>query len=186
MNHSKLLRAVNEQAGIMFTGRINILSSFNHQFLGAVLMINGEILSSQYKKFKGLKSLISVVIDESKQQGGFSFVVEPELVTEEIRNIYISNSIIFKKILEAFNLHEKLSSQKPPSHLRLQLVPSFFNERPEIDQDEFEMMNLISEEEYVDLIYQNDSFLEYEVTKLLMSLRQKEIIKVISVKEILP
>jgi hypothetical protein len=81
---SRILAAIEEQIAVKFTGKVNILASYNRQFLGHVLFINGELIHVFFNKHMGLKAFYHLLIQEYSLQS-FDYVVEPELVEEKDR-----------------------------------------------------------------------------------------------------
>jgi hypothetical protein len=84
---SKLLNVIEEQVAVQFTGKVNVLASFNRQFLGQIFFKNGEIFQVTYHGQKGLKAFYQILVDEYSLQS-FEYVVEPELVDESERKIH--------------------------------------------------------------------------------------------------
>ena len=66
---SKVLGVVEEQIAVQFTGKVNILATFNRQFLGHILFKNGEKVE-EYEGRDGthLYCYIKKLLDQSSDK----------------------------------------------------------------------------------------------------------------------
>jgi hypothetical protein len=64
----KILGIIEEQLAVQFTGKINILASFNRQYLGHILFKNGEIFEVLFNGHKSLKAFYQLIIKEYSLQ----------------------------------------------------------------------------------------------------------------------
>ena len=81
---SKVMGVIEEQIAVRFTGKVNILASFNRQFLGHILFKDGDVIQVTFNANKGLKAFYQLIIQEYSLNS-FDYVVEPELVNEDQR-----------------------------------------------------------------------------------------------------
>src|SRR4051812_42619033 len=93
----KLLDAIEEQIAVQFTGKVNVLSSANHQYLGHVLFKDGNVYQVNFQNHKGLKAFYQLLIQEFTLQR-FNYVVEPEIVEEKERQIHFPYEVIKNKM----------------------------------------------------------------------------------------
>ena len=172
-----LIYKVEEQSSIGFTGKLNILDKKNHQFMGEILFKEGEIIGCHYDRFKGTQGLLYLIISDVVSEYDFYFVVEPEMVSEAGRIInfdYIKERA--SNIVRQFYASNRL---RPPEDIRLLVQKNFLRSGKNIDFQEFQILCAITDCATVQEIYKAVEFHEYEITNALVSLRQKEAIKVV-------
>ena len=80
-----IINSIEEQRSVKFTGKINLLN-VSGQFLGSLIFVEGEFVSSSYKESSGLKSFYNMVID-SFDKKDVKYIVEPEIIENFNRNI---------------------------------------------------------------------------------------------------
>lgn len=181
MSDKLLFDVIEEQVAVGFTGKVNILDINSGQIYGHVVLHEGDVLSVMFKNVTGLKALINLLIDESEQIG-FKFVVEPEIVNAQEKNIHYPLSVLKKKAEEAFGNYQENKSNIPPKNIKLAVEPSFIVSDHEVSGNEFDLLTTITDYNLIEDIYKNCPLLDYEITNALVSLRRKKALKVIKIK----
>ncbi len=178
-----ILKTLQEQASISFTGRINILDKQLGQFLGVIHLRDGFILNCEYSKRHGKRAILTAIIHDMDDYVSFKLVVEPEIV--EITNaIKLSVGQLNKLASLEYEKYNKLKKFKPPSDLRLVISMSLMSSDYRPNFLEFNLLKTISEYSQVDDIYNNSNLFEHEITEHLISLKKAGFIKV-GTKELL-
>lgn len=182
MENSELevFAALDEQASVSFTGRINVLHKTTKQHLGHLFMIEGHVVNCYYKGHQEMKAFHALVVDNFIL-APLHFIVEPELIDLKEKRIHFPYSVLKRKSCEI--LAESVESQKhrPPSHLKLLPLGDFIESKTIITPEEYDVLSVMTEWSKVDEIYQNCPLLEHQITNALVSLRQKKAIKVMGV-----
>src|SRR5690606_13462677 len=117
---SKLMSVVEEQIAVQFTGRVNVLSTFNRQYLGHILFKSGEVIHATFQQMQGLKAFYHLIIQEYSLQS-FDYVVEPEVVDENERKIHYPFAVIRNKLADVLKNYKKSVSLRPPENVRILL-----------------------------------------------------------------
>jgi len=177
----KILGIIEEQLAVQFTGKINILASFNRQYLGHILFKNGEIFQVIFNGHKSLKAFYQLIIQEYSLQS-FYYVVEPEVVEENQRQIHYPYSVIKNKMSDVINQYKEASKYRPPENVKILIEGSFLKEKSEVTPQEFEVLETITEWSKPFDIYQHCDLLDHEVTWALVSLRKKKALKILAPK----
>lgn len=179
---SKLIEVLDEQMAFLFTGRVNVLKKENGQLLGIVILKEGEIIFAKYGRILGIKGLGCLLIEDITRHN-LKFVVEPEVVEEVAVNIHeklgnlpIRFKVLIKNTLDSLKL-------RPPDNLRLAINKDFILEGEEILPEEFDILCVISDFNKVFDIYKESPLFDYQITNVLVSLRRKKAVKVLSEKE---
>ena len=79
---SKIISLIEEQLAVGFTGKLNVLSNYNRQYLGHILFKNGDLIQATFNKTDGKKALFQIILEEEVGHK-FNLVLEPELVEEK-------------------------------------------------------------------------------------------------------
>lgn len=174
----KILNVVEEQVTVRFTGKINILASENRQFLGHILFLNGEVLQVKFLQDLGLKAFYRLIIQENNHKS-FDYVVEPEIVSENEKQIHFPYAMLKTKLEGVIKLYETSQKFKPPGNLRLIVDPGFLSDSIEVTSEEFDLLSALTEWSKVDDVYQHCDLLDHEITWGLVSLRKKNALKVV-------
>ncbi|MFN8369367.1 MAG: hypothetical protein U0T83_01945 [Bacteriovoracaceae bacterium] len=173
------MEVLEDQIIFEFTGRVNILKKGTNQYLGRILLKDGELISCEYDKIPGLKAFYNLIIDEQKLD--IHFIIEPEIVNAHDRNM--KDKIDFPKFKEKLNLYlaeyNKSLKLKPPGNLKLSINPNFIQKGEEIFAKEFDILCVISDYSKVDDIYKSTSLVDLEITNALISLRKKNALLVL-------
>lgn len=177
MNKS-LLKTLDEQVQVGFTGKVNVLDSFTKQLYGSIGIYEGEIVHCVFQGVVGLKAFYNIVIEEYENDK-FNYIVEPELIDQTKKNIYYSFGHLKNKVSEVFQNYEKSKALRPPENIKLVINSSFVSAGDEVTAQEYDLLGTISDFSKVEEIYKNSSLLDYEITNALVSLRKKQAIKVI-------
>lgn len=177
----KFVPVVEEQMSVHFTGKVNLLSPFNHQYLGHLLFKDGKIVDVKYQQLSGLKAFFQLGIKEHCLQK-HQYIVEPEIVSEEEKRIHYPFSVLLTKLEKQIELYEVVNRQRPPENVKILVDAKSITKNFECGQDEFKVLSLLTETHNVKDIYENCSLLEHEVTNSLVSLRKKGVLKIIAVK----
>lgn len=176
-----LLGLIEEQMAVHFDGKINALQAGNRQLLGSIYIREGNMIRVDYKNQGGLKALFNIYVD-SLNDDEISLVVEPEIVDHIDKNIHHPFKVVTNKLSQFMTEYEAHRKLKPPANVKLMIQPGFVEKGERISENEFTVLTTISDYNKIEEIYKNCSLLEFEVTKALISLRQKGALKVIQVK----
>lgn len=181
--NSKLLRVLEEQIAMMFTGKVNILASFNRQYLGHILLRNGEIFHVIFNQHRGLKGFYQLLIQEQALQS-FDYVVEPEIVSENERQIHYPFGVIKNRLDEILKLHQAALKLRPPENVKILIDSGIMHNSAAISAQEYEVLQVLTEWNDPYDIYQNCQLLDHEITMALVSLRKKGGLKIIAPKDL--
>jgi hypothetical protein len=181
LTQKSLFNVVEEQINVGFTGKVNVLDDNTKQIYGYVVLHEGEVLKAMFKQVTGLKGLYNLLIEEQEHQN-LDYVVEPELVQKESREIHFPFSIIKKRAEEVLAKYAEGKSNRPPNSLKLTVNPDFINVGEDVTGEEYDLLCTISDFNRVEDIYKNCPLLDYEITNALVSLRKKKALKVIKVE----
>lgn len=177
----KFVPVVEEQMSVMFTGKVNILSPFNHQYLGHLLFKDGKIIDVKYQQFTGLRAYYHLGIKEyclEKHQ----YVVEPEIVSDEEQRIHYPFSVLQSKLEKQIKLFEIVDRQRPPHNVKIIPDPTGITSEFECSAEEFTVLTVLTDTHNIDEIYQQSSLLDHEVTLALINLRRKGVLKIVGRK----
>jgi hypothetical protein len=175
---ANLIEVLKEQASFGFTGKVNILSRENGQFLGVIYQQEGLIVGAQIKDLKGKKALLKMIFDDVESNEDFKFIVEPELLNPEILTMKISFEEIKKEAQSFFQEYVSAKKLRPAPHLKLVIDPEVIVSKEEITPEEFDLLTTLSEWCKVSDIYKYSKLMDFEITRTLVSLRKKRAIKV--------
>src|SRR5690606_2361751 len=121
---SKVMAVIEEQIAVEFTGKVNILSKYNRQFLGHILFKNGEVIQVTFNGHRSLKAFYQLIIQEFSLQT-FDYVVEPELVEESERQIHYPFSVVKNKMADVFKKYRESLKMKPPENVKILIDAEF-------------------------------------------------------------
>lgn len=175
----KIMAVLDEQISVQFTGKVNILSSMNRQYLGHVLFKSGEIIQVVFQQFKGLKAFYHLIIQEYSL-AAFSYVVEPEIVEEKERQIHYPFAVIKNKLGEVLKLYRESLKLRPPENVKIVIEAGILKATIPITPQEFEVLELLTDWNSPNDIYQHSNLLDHEITLALVSLRKKGALKILS------
>ena len=176
---SKVLGVIEEQISVEFTGKVNILSSFNRQFLGHILFVNGEVIQVVFNRSKGLKAFYQLIIQEYSLQS-FDYVVEPELVDEKERQIHYPFGVIKNKMTDILKQYRGSMKMRPPENIKILIDSEFIEDSLPVTPEEFEVLKSLSEWNNPHDLYQHCELLDHEITIGLVSLRKKGALKIVA------
>jgi hypothetical protein len=176
---SKVLYVVEEQMAVQFTGKVNILASFNRQFLGHILFKNGEVIQVVFNGLKGLKAFYHLIIQEYSLQS-FDYVVEPELVDEKERQIHYPFPVIRNKLTEVIKNYKESLKLRPPENIKILIDSEFLEDSLPVSPDEFEVLSTLTEWSTPSDVYLHCPLLDHEITQALVSLRKKGGLKILA------
>lgn len=179
---SKLLNVVEEQVAVQFTGKVNVLSTYNRQFLGQIFFKNGDVIQVTFQKHKGLKAFYQILIDEYSLQS-FEYVVEPELVDESERKIHYPYGVIKNKLSDVLKLHRDSLKLRPPENIKILLDPEFLEDSLEVTPKEFDVLATLTDWNNTHDLYDNCELLDHEITLALVSLRKKGALKILAPRQ---
>lgn len=179
--NEQILSTIEEQIIINFTGKVNVLSKESKQHLGAVLLINGQLVNAKYLGSEGMKAFYNLCIDEN-QGKEFEIVVEPEIIDKREMKIDHPFSVLKRRMYEMITKYKEALKNRPPNNLKLVLVPDFITGKEEVSREEYSLMCTMSDYSLVSDIYKKSPLLDFEITNALVALRKKNAIKVIQVK----
>lgn len=182
MENLALFEAMDEQTAVRFTGRLNVLDRLSRQLIGVVILKEGEILRCDYRGVFGLKAFYNMAI-ESAQLVLQDFVVEPEIINDDAREIFFPYPVLKARALQAIEQYMIYSSQRPPGYLRLMVRPDFIAAKSDpVSDSEFRVLCSITEWGKVEDLYRNCPLQDYEITEALVHLRKKDAIKTVAVR----
>ena len=168
----KLIDTILENISISFSGRVNILSKEDNQFIGSIIQLEGIIINANFKGLEGKKALASILM-EARSQRRYSIVTEPELIEPKEIVFEMTEHQFFKFKNEYYEQHDLLEKLRPGNHLRFSLNGDKIDVYTPLTTSEFEVMKVIVDDSLVSNIYKNCSMLDFDVTKSLVSLRKK-------------
>ena len=179
MKNKGLLKILKEQFVFGFTGRVNVLLSRNDQYLGAIFQKDGKVIHSEYESFRGKKALYKILFDDIDDEISLKFLIEPEIISENLQTFEYSFDSLYEKVKERYPLYSKTKKLKPPTDIRLGVSPAFIISGEKILSEEFDILcNIISSPKVAD-VYSNSLLYDYEITNYLVSLRKKQALKVL-------
>lgn len=182
MIDSKVMGVIEEQVAVRFTGKVNILSTFNRQFLGHVLFKNGDVIQVTFNGKKGLKAFYHLIVQEFSLKA-FDYVVEPELVEDKERQIHYPFSVIKNKLQDVLQKFQESAKFRPPENVKILIDAEFIEDTLPVTVDEFEVLKTLSDFNTPKDVYKNCDLLDHEITLSLVSLRKKGALKIISSKQ---
>jgi hypothetical protein len=174
---SALLSTLTEQARVAFTGRIHLLSEQRQQ-LGILLVKDGDLISAEYLGKKGAKAFYNAVIDGELERT-VVIICEPEVVKAIQRNIHFPLNLLKKRSLALLESYYTAKTKKPPRNILLTLSPPEIFQELDFTGEEFDLMLTLCHYNLVKDVYDHCPLLEFEITNNLVSLRNKNVIKVI-------
>lgn len=179
----KFVPVVEEQMSVKFTGKVNLLSPFNHQYLGHLLFKDGLIIDVRYMQLSGIKAFYQLGVQEFRLVK-HQYIVEPEIVAEEDRRIHYPFSVMMKKLDQQLKIFSLVSGQRPPDSLKVMVDPQMISPPLECTQEEFSVLTTLTEWSRVPDIYQHSQLLEHEITSSLITLRKKGLLKIVGMKTV--
>lgn len=173
-----LLKTIEEQTVFNFTGKVNLLTKENSQFVGSVFLKDGQISNSYFGKFPGLEALLSLVLYDQKNQLNCRYIVEPEII-DSLDCAFHLNITELKFKSRAFALKFKSAlNLRPPLSLHIRVSPSFIEKEASLNRFEYSILQVICNFSLVEEIYKQSELPEYIITIGLVSLREKGALKV--------
>jgi hypothetical protein len=177
MNES-LIEIIEEQISIKFTGRINCLKKENSQLVGEIIINEGHIIYSDYLNGSGIKSLLAILIHEF-DYSELKFIVEPEIININKRNIINDYSYIKKYLSKNYEEYIQYKDLKPQRGISIFINKDFIIKRNNsLTSEEFDLLCLIYEYSDVDSLYYKTKMYDFEITKNLVRLRKNGALKV--------
>lgn len=173
------METIEEQIAVRFTGKVNVLSTYNRQYLGHLLFKDGEIIQAIFQTHKGLKAFYQLIIQEYSLQN-FQYVVEPEVVEENERQIHYPFAVIRNKLADILKLYRESLKLRPPDSVKVLIDASFMDDTLAVTPHEFEVLDTLTEWNAPNDIYQHCQLLDHEITMALVSLRKKGALKIIA------
>jgi hypothetical protein len=177
----KILETIEEQISVQFTGRVNVLSNYNRQFMGQLLFKNGEVIQATFQAHKGLKAFYQLIIQEYSLQS-FHYIVEPEVVDEKERQIHYPFTVIRNKLADVLKLYRESLRLRPPDNVKIVIDAEFLEDSLPVTPHEFEVLDTLTEWSTPNDIYQHCQLLDHEITMALVGLRKKGGLKIIAPK----
>jgi hypothetical protein len=176
---SKLMGVIEEQQSVQFTGKLNVLSTYNRQFLGHILFKNGEVIQVTFSGHRGLKAFYQLIIQEYSLQS-FDYIVEPELVEEKERQIHYPFAIIKNKMADVLKQYRESLKMRPPENVKILIDAEFIEDSLSVTPQEYDVLQTLTEWNSPFDIYQNCELLDHEITWALVSLRKKGALKILA------
>lgn len=179
---SKLMGVIEEQQSVQFTGKLNVLATFNRQFLGHILFKNGEVIQVIFNGHRGLKGFYQLIVQEFSLQS-FDYVVEPELVDEKERQIHYPFAVIKNKMADVLKLYKASLKLRPPENVKILIDAEFLEDTLPCTPQEFDVLETLTEWNNPHDIYQNCQLMDHEITMALVSLRKKGALKILAPRQ---
>lgn len=176
---SKIVDVIEEQVAVQFTGKVNVLATFNRQFLGHIVFKDGEIYQVKFHKFHGLKAFYTLITQEHALKS-FDYVVEPELVLESERQIHYPYAVIKNKMTGVLKQYEDSLKLRPPENVKILIDTDFMDDSLPVSPEEYSVLLTLTEWNNPHDIYQNSELLDHEITLCLVSLRKKGALKILA------
>ncbi len=179
--HNGIVPILKEQAFFGFTGRINILLGANKQHVGVIIQLNGLIVNAEFYSNKGKKALFNILFEDIDGQADFTYIVEPELINQDDLKFKFTFEELYKKLQNRFEQYKKFKKFRPPNNLKLYLKPEFVEDVNgySIGPEEFDTLLTLIDFPLVEEIYKHSTLYEYQITRSLVSLRNKKALKVV-------
>ncbi len=178
---SKVMGVIEEQQSVRFTGKVNVLAAFNRQFLGHILFKDGEIIQVIFNKNQGIKAFYQLIIQEYSLQA-FDYVVEPEVVEENQRQIHYPFAVIKNKMADVLKQYRESLKVRPPENVKILIDSHFVEDTLPVTPEEFEVLEALTEWNTPFDIYQHCRLMDHEITWALVSLRKKGALKIVAPK----
>ena len=177
----KILGTIEEQIAVQFTGKVNVLSTFNRQYLGHILFKDGNIFQVVFNGYKGLKAFYQLIIQEYSLQS-FNYVVEPEVVEDKERQIHYPYAVIRNKMSDVIKQYRDSLKFRPPENVRILIDAEFLEDSLPVSPQEFDVLETLTEWSNPFDVYQHCPLLDHEITWALVSLRKKSALKIIATR----
>lgn len=180
--NSKLMNVIDEQMSVQFTGKVNVLATFNRQFLGHILFKDGEVIQVTFNGMSGMKAFYQLIIREYSLQS-FDYVVEPELVDEKDRKIHYPFAVIRNKMDDVIRLYKESLKLRPPENVKILIDSEFMQDGLPVTSQEFDILVTLTEWSGPFDVYKNCQLLDHEITMGLVSLRKKGALKILASRD---
>lgn len=177
-----LFRYLDEQTLVSFTGRVNVLDRTSRQMLGVVVLKDGQVYRALYRGISGMKAFYNIVV-EGASLVPQEFIVEPEIIEEKDRQIHFPYSVLKSKATEVLERYQAVAKMRPPGHVKLMAKARFLEDEGDVSEAEFQVLCALSEWSSVQDLYKHCPLLDYEITESLVSLRRKDAIQVVALKQ---
>lgn len=175
---ANLIEVLKEQSSFGFTGKVNMLSRDNGQFLGVIYQQDGLIVGAQIKELKGKKALFNMIFADVDSNEDFRFIVEPELISTDHVQMKIPFDDLKGEAQKLYSQYLTAKKLRPAPTLKLVIDPEIIVSKEEISAEEFDVLSVITEYCKVSDIYKYCKLMDFEITNALVSLRKKKAIKV--------
>ena len=176
---SRLFSVIDDQVSVQFTGKVNVLSNFNRQFLGHILFLRGQIVDALFQAHKGEKALYHLFIQEFSLQS-FEYIVEPEVVADSVAVLSYGHQEMKEKMADALKLYQQSLKLRPPENVKIIIDPDFIEDSLPVTAAEFEVLCALTEWHVPFDIYQHCPLLDHEITMALVGLRKKSALKIVA------
>lgn len=177
----RIISILDEQEAVAFTGKVNVLSNFNHQFLGHVLFQKGDIVGASFNGHRNLKALYHLCLQEFSLQS-HQYVIEPEIVESTEGMMSLPYEALKKRLAEGIKEYQQTLKWRPPENVKILLDAEFLEDNLPVAPQEFEVMCSLTEWSTPFDIYQHCPLLDHEITIALVGLRKKSALKILQAK----
>ena len=177
----KIFDVLDEQAMVSFTGRVNIIQLTNRELLGVVILKDGYVCKANYKGVHGVKAFYNIVI-ETATTLHVDFIVEPEIISDEDKQIHFPYSVLKTRSEEVLDRYSKVAGLKPPPQVKLVPKSDILISHHEMGEAEFQVLCALTEWSKVEDLYLYCPLLDFEITESLVSLRRKNAIEVVGTR----
>ncbi len=173
----RITSVIEEQMSVHFTGKLNILSNFNRQYLGHLTFLSGEVVKANYQGQKGPKAFFQIVLQEFSLNS-FTYVVEPEVVDEADRDIVVPYILLKEQMADVVKSYRDSLKMRPPENVKILLEPAFLSDKTSLTPQEYSVLLTLTEWNSPFDIYQHCPLLDHEITWALVGLRKKQALKI--------
>lgn len=178
----KIINVLEEQVAVGFTGKVNVLSRTNRQYLGHLIFKDGEIIQVFFQQARGLKAFFQLIIQEFSL-AAYDYVVEPEIVEDIEQQMFLPFAQLKLKIAEVVKNHRESIKFRPPENVKIIIDAEFMEDSLPLTPQEFEVLNTLTEWSMVRDVYRHCQLLEHEITWALVHLRKVGALKILGAKD---
>lgn len=167
-----------EQLNFNFTGKINFVEKTTEGIACSLFLKDGKVVNVYHKGHFSKENLKEVFFLLFKYQDRFKFLVEPEIVHEDLVQSQYSLAGIRHQFESEISKMQGLMAQLPPPDISLSAKVEMFDRYRELSPIDFKVLFLITKYQKVSEIYANNTLGELLLVESLIKLRKKSLLKV--------
>ena len=173
-----LLKTLQEQVHIGFSGRVNLLIGNEKRYAGHVLMDGGVVVDCRYEGATGKPALLMAVSYDTFNSS-LSKVVEPEIITNDMKMITLSVDEFAAEAKEYLRKSIRLHKIGLPKGVAFSVKrEAIFEDDLELLQDEYNLATLLWDFKSFSDIIEDTDMEEERVSIALFGLREKKVLRV--------